>query len=247
MCTCVLIYLNTCRYKQTVAQSESCLKSEEYPDICSIETKKCSKWRGLEVTRCIGDSCAYLFSNSLWFISDPEGFSCIASGDLASLQSLLQDQLPLEAMGSVRGPHPCGTHGAKALLKASPPCCGTADPESSLSGIPSFPDTSHLSLGPLPVSKARLGFNSFSKDFRQPWVSAMRGNSACKTWGAVRPTEQHGRGSCTADTAADGTEAKGRVNHLPVSFSVFSVQRRWDSDKLWVIEVSLYPRECFNT
>lgn len=150
-------------------------------------------------------------------------------------------------MYSVGGPHPCSTRDAKALLKASPLCYGTADPASSLCGIPPFSDMGPFSPGPLPVGKARLGFNSFSKDFRQPWVSTVRENSSCKAWRAVRPMEEHGQGSCTADISSDGTEAKGKVNHLPVCFSVFAVQRRWDSDKPWVMEVNLYPLEYFNT
>lgn len=53
-------------------------------------------------------------------------------------RSLVQDQLPLEAMGSVRGPHPCAARGVKALLKASAPCCGAADTKFIL-GNSSFP------------------------------------------------------------------------------------------------------------
>lgn len=217
--------------------------------------------------------CAYLFSctsNSVSFVSGSEGFFCTFHGDPASQQkppagtrrvcratlhqprgckaaTWLLHSSPSEAIYSVRGLHPCGICDANALLKASPLCHGTADPASSLCGIPPFSDTSPFSPGPLPVSKARLGVISFSKDFRQPWVSTVRANSACKAWGAVRPVEEHSQGSCTADISSDETEAKGRVNHLSVCFSVFAVQRRWDSDKPWVMEVNLYPLEYSNT
>lgn len=183
-----------------MAQSESFLKSEEYPDICSIETKKCSKWRWLEVTRHIGDSCAYLFSNSLWFRSVPEGFFCIACGGLASLQKPLAGPASLGGMdGFSQGTSSLWDPWCKGSFESFSPCYGTADPESSLSGIPPFPDMSHFCPGPLPVNKARLGFNSFSRDFREPRVSAMRENSACKTWELSDPR------SSTAGGAAQQT------------------------------------------
>lgn len=71
---------------------------------------------------------------------------------------------PLEAMCSIKKLHLCCRWDAKALLKASPLRHGAVDP-SKLTRWDS--STSPRSPGPPCASKARLGFNSSSRDFRR--------------------------------------------------------------------------------
>lgn len=134
-------------------------------------------WRWLDVSV---TECASLFShysNSIWFVfwhgrlllhppwrfSESAETSCCNQG---SLQSKTASAAVLQGCNSATvSPQrsfiqsgdliPAVSAMQRLFLKASPLCHGTANPASSLCGIPRFPDTSPFRPRPLPVSAAR--------------------------------------------------------------------------------------------
>lgn len=271
---CLCFNLSNYRERPTKKwwQLESCL-TNEYLSICSIKAHwrvpsggEDWRWTGMSVR--LGPSFSHLSNSVDLYLA--WGVPPARSMGLWQVRwSLVQDQGGLQRnRATTAGLQGCGfaparplggdvlgqetssvlQAGCKGSFKGFSPSPRGSGPKQTYSVGFLLSQTHHLEAQGLcvPVKQglASIPWTEISdKHEFWPWektVPAQRGEPA-------ELTEERGWGSCTADISSGETEAKGKINLLSVHFPVLAVQRRWDGDKLWVMEVNLYPPEYFNT